>query len=181
MNLPPIGDQFMQKISKRLPTAMDNAVEMMANNVNERIDRIVQNGPKYNNGKYKNKYGKDHGSVRKRRKFQTAFVDLQMDRQSIKQRQVTKVSTGVRRISFQPVQIRDGLMSDTLFYYHHWGEGMNPRRQLLPDTLGGKGGGVVAKITSGAVDGKNKLDPTDKVPKYMLKESKKAIKDAIMK
>lgn len=176
-----LGDQFANHINKNIVKALNAGAESVADNINKRVDEIVDNGQKYNQGKYKNSYSRSHAKTRKRRKYQTAYVDLQMDRQTVKQRLVQKIGDGTYRISFRPIQIRDGLMSDTLFYYHNWGEGLNPRRQLFPDTKGGKSGGVQTQINANRIDGSNEYDPADVIPKKIRNDAIKAVRTELRK
>ena len=74
----------------RIVKAVDVGVESTTKEINAQVDTIVGNGAKYNDGKYTNKYSPRHGKRRKDRGYQTGFVDLQMARQTIKQRSVTK-------------------------------------------------------------------------------------------
>jgi len=75
-----LGDQFISKIQPKLASAMTAGSESVAKDVNANVDKIVNNGQKYNQAKYKNTYSPDHAKVRKQVKYQTGYVDLQMQR-----------------------------------------------------------------------------------------------------
>ena len=180
MKIKPLGDQFMDITIPRIVKAVDVGVESTTKEVNAQVDTIVGNGPKYNDGKYTNKYSPRHGKRRKDGGYQTGFVDLQMARQTIKQRSVTKESVGVRKIQFIPQEIREGLMSDQLFYFHNWGEGNNPRRQIFPDTVGGKAGGTPGPVGANGITPTNRLDPQDRIYKKFTNKAMREMKKVLM-
>ena len=171
----------MEKMLPRQQRAMDKGASLTAKKINAQVDSIVNNGQKYNDAKYKNDYSTSHGNLRKRNNFQTGYVDLQMDRKSVTQRSTVKMGEGAYLISFMPMLIRKGLTADQLFYFHHWGEGHNPRRQLFPDTKGGKAGGTATGLGVNGIEPANQLDPKDKIPKEFTEESARAIKKILMR
>lgn len=176
----PLGDQFMDITIPRIVKAVDKGVESATHEINTQVDKIVGGGVKYNDKKYIDKYSASHKRARRKGKFQTDYVDLQMARQTVKQRNVTKESVGVRKIQFTPQEIRDGLMSDQLFYFHHWGEGHNPRRQLFPDTVGGKAGGTPGPVGANGITPSNRLDPQDKLLKRFTNKAMREMKKVLM-
>ena len=180
MKIKPLGDQFMDITIPRIVKAVDVGVESTTKEINAQVDANVGNGAKYNDGKYTNKYSPRHGKRRKDRGYQTGFVDLQMARQTIKQRSVTKESVGVRKIQFIPQEIREGVMSDQLFYFHNWGEGNNPRRQIFPDTVGGKAGGTPGPVGANGITPTNRLDPQDRIYKKFTNKAMREMKKVLM-
>ena len=161
--------------------AVDKGASITAKKINAQIDVIVNNGPKYNDGKYQADYSQSHAKVRKRKGYQTGYTDLQMDRKSVMQRSTIKYGEGVYQLTFMPMVIRDGLTADQLFYFHNWGEGNNPRRQLFPDTKGGKAGGQTVAIGSSGIEPSNQLNPSDRIPKEFVEEAKREIKKILMR
>jgi len=161
--------------------AVDKGASITAKKINAQVDVIVNNGPKYNDGKYQTEYSQSHAKVRKRRGYQTGYTDLQMDRKSVMQRSTIKYGEGVYQLTFMPMVIRDGLTADQLFYFHNWGEGNNPRRQLFPDTKGGKAGGQTVAIDSSGIEPSNQLNPSDRIPKEFVEEAKREIKKILMR
>jgi len=176
-----LGDQLMAILQPRLSTAMDEGAKVMTEKINAQVDTIVGNGIKYNDGKYDNKYSDRHGKRRKRLNYQTGYVDLQMGRKSVTQRTITKRGEGAYMIDFLPIEIREGVMSPQLFYFHHWGEGNNPRRQLFPDTISGTAGGAQVQMATKGIEPGNKVDPKDRLPDAFAKDAKQAVAKALTK
>ena len=180
MKIKPLGDQFMDITIPRIVKAVDVGVESTTKEINAQVDAIVSDGGKYNEQKYKKDYSERHKKRRKDLKYQTGFVDLQMARQTIKQRSITKESVGVRKIQFIPQEIREGVMSDQLFYFHNWGEGNNPRRQIFPDTVGGKAGGTPGPVGANGITPTNRLDPQDRIYKKFTNKAMREMKKVLM-
>lgn len=180
MKIKPLGDQFMDITIPRIVKAVDVGVESTTKEINAQVDKIVSDGSKYNEQKYKKDYSERHKKRRKDLKYQTGYVDLQMARKTIKQRSITKESVGVRKIQFIPQEIREGVMSDQLFYFHNWGEGNNPRRQIFPDTVGGKTGGTPGPVGANGITPTNRLDPQDRIYKKFTNKAMREMKKVLM-
>lgn len=125
-----LGSQFVQKINKQFIPMRKQGAEEIAKGIVEQMKQNVDRGVGFDpdQSKYKQSYAQE--TIRKRRKgnYQVEFADLQRRQKRVKSAKV--FSNSIRStISFA----RGG----SIMFYHQWGLGNNPRRQLFPDVVGG--------------------------------------------
>ena len=125
-----LGSQFVDKIKKQMIPMRKEGAKVIAEGIIDQMEQNVDRGVGFDPDQtiYKRSYAKRTIRDRKRLGFQTQFADLQRSEKRAKTASVS--STYVRStISFA----RGG----SILFYHQWGIGHNPRRQLFPDIMGG--------------------------------------------
>lgn len=148
-----LGAQFAEKIKKQMIPMRKEGAKVIAEGIIEQMEENVDRGVGFDSGQYEREYAPR--TIRDRKgKYQIEHADLQRSQKRVK---TAFVSTDAVRstISFA----RGGSM----LFFHQWGMGNNPRRQLFPDV---RGGGQNSK-------GNGKLSQPASMPQQIVKQAHK--------
>lgn len=125
-----LGAQFTEKIKKQMIPMRKEGAKHIAEGIIDQMKQNVDQGVGFDSGAsyYKREYSER--AIRERTKggFQVRFTDLQRANRRVKS--VYAESQDDRAT----IRFRSG---GNLMFYHQWGIGNNPRRQLFPDVQGG--------------------------------------------
>lgn len=125
-----LGSQFVEKINKQFVAMQKFGTGVLAQGIIDQMEQNVDRGVGFDPDQsvYKRSYEKRTIRERKRLGFQTQFADLQRSDKRVKS---AYFSTDAVQST---IRFKRG---GSILFYHQWGVGHNPRRQLFPDVIGG--------------------------------------------
>lgn len=140
-----LGAQFADKIKKQMIPMRKEGAKAIAEGIIAQMEENVDRGVGFDSGqdKYQRSYAPRTIRDRKKGGFQVSFADLQRANRRVKSSFVESQDDRAT------IRFRSG---GNLMFYHQWGMGNNPRRQLFPDVQGGgqnaKGNGELVQPNS---------------------------------
>lgn len=124
---------FDKVVKSQLDNMKLKGAKFMAERIIEKMEQNVDQGVGFEPGKYQRAYAPRTIKDRKKLGYQTAYADLQRSEKRVK---TAYVETNKDFVQIKFAKSLNSKGRDIMFF-HHWGKGNNPRRQLFPDIQGG--------------------------------------------
>jgi hypothetical protein len=125
-----LGDQFEKKLRKAFNSRHRQIAETAGERIKEQMFANVDRGVDFKGARF-TKYAKSTVAERARKGFQTSFVDFQRELRRIKEASVRYVAKSAE-IFWPAIRMGKKYSIGQVFFFHQYGMGNNPERNILP-------------------------------------------------